>query len=404
MATIGIMGSLVSNENMGCVALTYSLIKMLERISNKAGLDFSYIIFEYEKDEERYRLLSQNLGVEINKIKYAPIGFFDMSNLKLVIKKMPTNLQTIFDIRKCDLVIDLTQGDSFTDIYGLNRFESLTNVKRLVQMFKVPLILGPQTYGPFLEQSVKAKAKIVIDRAVKVISRDQESEKYLSEFCDKPVIVATDLAFALPYSKDNTAHDKIRVGINPSGLLVKSKTEHTDLKTGLTTDYDTYIQKLISTLALDGQYEIHLIPHVGNDAVKQYSGMPGVIAHTEFKTPIEAKNCIASMDVFIGARMHATIGAFSAGVATIPTAYSRKFSGLFRNIGYNHVLDLTVLETDEALQKTLDMIDSYKELQQEVEQCMVVIQDKLEILRSCLSDTIHMCLKKSNVNVRKSNG
>lgn len=392
MATIGIMGALVSNENMGCVALTYSLLKMLEDISKENNTQFTYIVFEYKKDSERYRLLSQNLGIDIKDLQYAPIGFFDTANIKLMAKKVTTNLHTLFEIRRCDLVIDLTQGDSFTDIYGSNRFASLTNVKRLVQMFNVPLILGPQTYGPFNDLSVKAKAKSVIEKAVKVISRDQESRDFLAEFCDKPVIVATDLAFALPYSKDSTAHDKIRVGINPSGLLVKSKTEQTDLKTGLTTDYDTYIRKLISALASDGQYEIHLIPHVGNDAVKQYSSMPGVIAHTEFKTPIEAKNCIASMDVFVGARMHATIGAFSAGVATIPTAYSRKFSGLFRNIGYNHVLDLTVLKTDEAIQKTLDMIHSYKELQREVVQCMAAIQDKLEILRNCLRDTIHMCL------------
>ena len=58
------------------------------------------------------------------------------------------------------------------------------------------------------------------------------------------------------------------------------------------------------------------------------------------------------------------------------------------------MLDLMVLETDEALQKTLDMIDSYKELQREVERCMVVIQDKLGMVRSCLSDTIHMCLNR----------
>lgn len=392
MYIIGIMGALISNENMGCVALTYSLLKMLEDISQERDMKFSYTVFEYEKDEEWYRLLSKNLDIGLERIRYAPIGFFNTANKKLMIKKASTNLRTLNEIRKCNLVIDLTQGDSFTDIYGLDRFESLTNIKRLVQMFKIPLILGPQTYGPFQDSSVRAKAKIVIEKAAKVISRDQESKDFLSEFCDKTVVVATDLAFGLPYSKDETNHDKIRVGINPSGLLVKSKTERTDLKTGLTTDYDTYIQKLINALIADERYEVHLIPHVGDDAVKQYSEIPKVIAHPAFKTPIEAKNCIASMDVFVGARMHATIGAFSAGVATIPTAYSRKFSGLFKNIGYDHVLDLTVLETDDALKQTLDMIDSYKSLQKEVGQCMVTIQEKLEVLKSSLSETLEECL------------
>lgn len=30
---IGIMGGLVNNQNMGCVALTYSLISLLEKIT-----------------------------------------------------------------------------------------------------------------------------------------------------------------------------------------------------------------------------------------------------------------------------------------------------------------------------------------------------------------------------------
>ena len=32
--------------------------------------------------------------------------------------------------------------------------------------------------------------------------------------------------------------------------------------------------------------------------------------------------------------MHATIGAISSGVATIPFSYSRKFEGLFGNLEY----------------------------------------------------------------------
>ncbi len=390
--TIGMMGTLVSNENMGCVALTYSLLRLLENIAKRNNVEFKYIIFEYRQDKECYRRLSNCLKIDEKHIQYSPVGFLNSNNPKLLIKKTFVNLNVCKFIKKCDLVIDLTQGDSFTDIYGLDRFESLTNAKKLVLFFRIPLILGPQTYGPFLEQSVKAKAKIVIDRAVKVISRDQESEKYLSEFCDKPIVVTTDLAFGLPYQKSNTSHEKIRVGINPSGLLVKSKTEKTDLQTGLQTDYDVYIRELIKSLSFDERYELHLIPHVGEDAVKQFDKIPNVIAHAAFKTPIEAKNCIASMDIFVGARMHATIAAFSAGVATIPTAYSRKFSGLFENLGYGHVIDLTVLHTDDAVKQTLEMIADYKKLKIEVESCMVNVKEKLEILENVLNQTIIECI------------
>lgn len=393
--TIGLMGTLVSNENMGCVALTYSLMRMLECISKRNNVSFKYIIFEYRQDRECYQRLSYNLNIDESRILYSPVGFLNAHNPKLMIKKSFVNLSVCKAIKNCNLVIDLTQGDSFTDIYGFDRFQSLTNAKKLVQSFHIPLILGPQTYGPFQDTSVKEKAKTVIEKAVSVISRDQESKKYLSTFCSKKVVVATDLAFGLPFRKESLTNNRIRVGINPSGLLVKGKTEKTNLQTRLTTDYDRFIHEIIEHLISSEIYEVHLIPHVGDDAVNQYKNMKGVVAHSAFKTPIDAKSCIASMDVFIGARMHATIAAFSAGVATIPTAYSRKFSGLFENLGYDHVIDLIALNTDEAVKQTLKMIADYKNLKSEVDSCMFNVYEKLNILESSLNQTIMKCIGNS---------
>lgn len=390
--TIGLMGTLISNENMGCVALTYSLMSMLESIAKRNGYQFKYIIFEYQYDKECYQRLSQNLMIEESRIQFAPIGFFNTNNYKLFIKKSFLNLSVCRYVKKCDMVIDLTQGDSFTDIYGLDRFETLTNAKRIVQLFHIPLILGPQTYGPFLDSKVKDKARSVIERAYMVISRDQESKKYLSSFCSKEIVVGTDLAFGLPYNKIDRGKDRIRVGINPSGLLVKTKKEKTDLQTGLTTDYDQFIYELIKNLTASEQFEVHLIPHVGDDAVSQFKEMEGVVVHPAFKTPMDAKSCIASMDVFIGARMHATIAAFSSGVATIPTAYSRKFSGLFDNLGYNHVIDLTVLNTEDAIEQALKLVYDYKKLKKEVNLCMNNVSNKLEILENTLTNTIINCV------------
>ena len=68
------------------------------------------------------------------------------------------------------------------------------------------------------------------------------------------------------------------------------------------------------------------------------------------------------MDIFIGARMHATIAAFSSGVATIPTAYSRKFSGLYNNLGYDCVVDMQKLTTEQALELTIQYVKDYQKL------------------------------------------
>lgn len=376
MLTIGLMGALVSNSNMGCVALTYSAISMLEEISAEINKPFSYIVFEFEEIKDKYDLLAEALKLDKNRIRFAPVGYFCLKNWKLLVKRTPVNLQMISQIKQCDVVIDLTQGDSFTDIYGASRFNNLTEIKNIVLKMGVPLILGPQTYGPFTNEKNRIKAKAVIEKARSVISRDEKSAAYIASLTDRSVYTTTDLAFCLPYNKPCVQSKKIRVGINPSGLLFSKKSEGTVLETGLKTDYDSYITRLVDTLSASDEYEVHLIPHVGNDSIPYINCRDSVVIHEEFSTPIEAKNCIATMDVFIGSRMHATIAAFSSGVATIPVAYSRKFSGLFGTLGYNHVVDLCQEKTEDAFEKTIDLVKQYKTLKTEVCECRKLIDNK----------------------------
>lgn len=107
----------------------------------------------------------------------------------------------------------------------------------------------------------------------------------------------------------------------------------------------------------DGEYRI---------AEELHRLYPKTILVRTFVSPIDAKNYISKLDFFIGARMHATIGAFSSGVPIAPIAYSRKFSGLYGSIGYPYIIDCTVLDESEATNKVLEMIENietYKEKQ-----------------------------------------
>ena len=389
MKRIGIMGGLICNENLGCVALTYSLLKLIQDIAKDCESEFCYTIFEYEYDEKKYSALAKYLNIPIERLKFAPIGFCNVEDWKLVVKKTATNLKMLRAISECDAVIDITQGDSFTDIYGRERFLSLTIIKEIVIKKKIPFILGPQTYGPFENEELKKRAKDVIEKAKVVISRDEKSKEYIQSFSDKKVFVTTDLAFALPYQVGrNKSSEIIKVGINPSGLLCSNKTEGTNLATKLSVDYDLYLEKIIGTLSKDSRYEVHLIPHVGKDAVENFRDTENVICHDEFATPIEAKNCIADMDVFIGSRMHATIGSFSAGVATIPVAYSRKFAGLYEALGYHHVVDLCELNTEEAVCETLNLVEKHKILLDEVQACMTLVNKKTQELKEILQNEL----------------
>lgn len=369
---VGLLGALINNENLGCVALTYSLINLLERISKKHKITFDYYVFEVEPDSSKLSRITEKLGLERSRIHVYDVT--PLFRIRRFIHHFSTGIISIKALRKCDLCIDLTGGDSFTDIYGQYTFDAETNVKLLIEKMGIPLILGPQTYGPFTLKKNITKAIKAIDGASMVMSRDQKSADYIHLFSEKEIDVTTDLAFEMPYEHNVTKSEKgvIKVGINVSGLLLNDKTESTTLSLQLKTDYDKFVCGVIDSLIEDGHYEIYCIPHVGTDGTDWIERRYGsrVNCLKPFEDPISAKSFIADMDVFIGSRMHATIGAFSTGVATIPVAYSRKFSGLYERIGYPYIVDLQTMPTEDAINITLYYTRKYDCLKKSVRECM----------------------------------
>jgi Uncharacterized conserved protein len=391
---IGIMGCLVNSTNMGCIALTYSLLQNLDQIGIETNCKFQYIIFDEIPSEKKMNKLAKNLSIESARFAFGHVGAMQVYNLKGLIrahtKMLATNMKMRSDVLKCDVVIDMTGGDSFSDIYGKERFYKQTAAKRFVEKSGIPLILGPQTYGPYTDEKVKEYARKTIESAYLVMARDDESKEYLEGFCHKEVVTVTDLAFGLSYQKqDSVLPKKIRVGINPSGLLGKNKIEFTKLDNKLKANYDQYIKILVDTLSNDERYEVHLIPHVGNEVIECFSGFDKVIYHEAFTDPIAAKSFISTMDVFIGSRMHATIGAFSAGVPTIPVAYSKKFFGLFHALGYDYVVDLQLLGTQEAIELTLSYLDKRDEIKRQMVCSDAVIKKKYSCLKMVLKNALN---------------
>jgi len=169
----------------------------------------------------------------------------------------------------------------------------------------------------------------------------------------------------LPYEKENISHDLTNVGISISDLLWRGGyTGHNEF--GLLDDYQKVIRHIIHFFLKKENVRLHLVGHVVNgerwsendyalcyDLSKEYNN-PRIICAPYFLGPIEAKNYIASLDFFMGARMHATIAAFSSGVPVVPMAYSRKFNGLFeQTLLYPYMIDMKV-DTIETMISKLD--------------------------------------------------
>ncbi|MDG1360637.1 MAG: hypothetical protein P8P71_09365, partial [Phycisphaerales bacterium] len=63
-------------------------------------------------------------------------------------------------IVESDVVVDVSGGDSFTDMYPDDRIHNIAGIKELVLDQGRPLLLLPQTYGPF-DQSLERASRIV---------------------------------------------------------------------------------------------------------------------------------------------------------------------------------------------------------------------------------------------------
>lgn len=312
----------------------------------------------------------------------------DFKFLEFSAAKFFTNpVKIIKEIASCDIIFDIGEGDSFSDIYGLSRFSKMS-ISKLVSVFKNrKLVLSPQTIGPFESKISKIVSKFIMSKCSVVVARDYQSKAILDAMQLNNTVESVDVAFLLPFNKNLEKSDKIRVGLNVSALLYHGGYNKTN-QFGLRVDYSELINKLIQKLVLNDLYEVHLIPHVIPDnmpvendyvvAMDLHERYPSTIVSPLFKSPIEAKSYIAGMDFFAGARMHATIAAFSAGVPVLPMAYSRKFNGLYESIGYKRILDLKSMDEKEIIEAFLNGLSEKAVIKQEVEQAIKNVQTRLD--------------------------
>lgn len=367
---IGLCGLSFDSGNMGCRALAYSFYYILEELIDENSKTQVYVFTEGSGE------IPESLkakGLEIIPIRYS------IKNLK--------SIKNVYKyIKKCDVVFDFTEGDSFSDIYGLKRFLRVCFTKILTIKAKGKLVLCPQTYGPYKSNISKFVFKHIVKNCHYICARDENSSNLVKKLCNLKISSFIDVAFGLPFEKQKESSGRKKIGLNVSGLLWRggyTGKNQFDLKT----DYKKYIIELIESLK--DEYEIHLIPHVltkdinniENDftANKEIKKMyPEVICAPKFESPIDAKSYISKMDLFIGARMHATIAAFSSGVAVIPFSYSKKFEGLYDSLNYNYVIHGVSDQTEISLKRTFDFIEKMEDIETKVIDRENIFIEKLE--------------------------
>lgn len=240
-------------------------------------------------------------------------------------------------------VAAINGGDGFSDIYSTPTFLSRLHETNIAMKYHVPVIILPQTIGPFKEQANRDIANKILRYASKIFVRD---DKFVEEF--------KEMGLKYEITKDLSAYMKPQpfdidilpnaVGINVSGLTY-SNTFRT-----LSGQFSTYpyLIKAIIKYFQSQNVPVYLIPHSYNYHQPEESNDDMIVIRDlygklEDNTNVyvvdrdlispQVKYVISQMQFFIGTRMHANFAAIYTGVPLFGLAYSYKFQGAFEANG-----------------------------------------------------------------------
>jgi colanic acid/amylovoran biosynthesis protein len=368
------------SANRGVGALAYSTIYLLNSLSENSDIPFDIQIVGPTKQME-----SKELTIGRNKIGITQFPLQFGAGMKGVVNILLSLFIARKTISNSEYVMDMGQGDSFSDIYGSERFDFINNPKKIFRFLGKKQLILPQTIGPFKDQAIKKEAKTSIEKSQTVLVRDRTSFDYVvNNTTQTNVKELIDVAFYMPYTRKQHNNGKINVGLNISSLMWHNG--YVKGQFNFKTDYQKSTRDIIEYFLSNPAVELHLVSHVldldsnvendykiSREIYDEYESR-GLTVAPFFLDPIDAKNYISGLDFFAGARMHACIAAFSSGVPVYPIAYSRKFNGLFVDtLEYPYLGDIQNQTTEELFDGLKDAFDHRDLLSEKIQHSLETI-------------------------------
>jgi len=410
-----IAGAAPDTGNLGVSALLESI---LSGVNNDEADEF--LVLDHGEGV-RGGILCQNnedikvfyCGAKHSKRVYQKENFFNI--------RFSSKIYGLFNpiakkILAANVMLDISGGDSFTDLYGDWRFKAITYPKLIAVENDIPLILMPQTYGPYISLKTKKIASDIVKSATMAFARDEESFCLLKEllgndFDEEKHKRGVDIAFLLNVQSPKVLpvpaiqewlerSDAPTIGINVSGLIY-NQIEKSFSQYGLKANYRDVIYLLIKKILDETNANIILIPHVlvdENNYESDVAASKHVIAlfsgdeqqrielNLNRYEATEVKWLISQMDWFCGTRMHSTIAGLSTGVPTTAIAYSIKTRRVFKTCNQeNQVIDPRELNTADVVEGLwsgwLQRAETERSLAESLPKVMETANNQMDLIR-----------------------
>lgn len=357
-------------RNRGTAALGYGAISFLRE---KGYIDSNTKIVSYHIHwSPFYKSYEYSIKVQgqPTKFKDIHINMFEYQLFNKLGVRIPfLPLGRMLKRLKC--VAAINGGDGFSDIYGKVLYDSRNNEAKMAMKIGVPLVVLPQTIGPFTDPEILKEATCILKYASEVFVRDN---KYTAEL-DRMGIKYEQTKDLSAYMKPEPWDIKIKpnsIGINVSGLAYSNK--FLDLA-GQFDVYPELIDRLICFFR-DKGHTVYIIPHAygyynpetNNDDMiacrEAYARLKDksnvVLIDRDLISP-QIKYVISQMKFFCGTRMHANFAAIYTGVPVFGLSYSYKFEGAFTANGLDAEKQTAMINniSSEDIKYIIEKIDSF---------------------------------------------
>jgi len=418
-------GAAPDTGNLGVSALFYSTVAGIsERLP-----DYSLTVFDHGKGIRDMQLAikdNPNFTIQVCGAKHGRRYYHqeNFANIRLSCKFGGGFNAIARHILNAKVMLDVSGGDSFTDLYGNKCFETITYPKEIAIENKIPLILLPQTYGPYTSSVVRNKAAKLVQQTAMAWARDVESFDELkgllgTAFDEEKHFLGVDVAFLLPFTPPRTElSDKLTnwlnnrtqatVGINVSGLIY-NQPDKARSQYGFKADYQQVIYQFVKKILAETDANIVLIPHVLVEESHYESDVAAskhlisllsdsekqrveIVFESYHYDQCEIKWIISQMDWFCGTRMHSTIASLSTEVATAAIAYSLKTWRVFKTCGQ----ELQVIDPREM--DTQEVVDGLWECWQQRDKVKLSLQKQLpKVLAAAKQQMDLICANIANI-------
>ena len=380
-------------SNRGSQALIFSLVDTVQKYIPNSQFTFMGV----ETDQNEIPIKKQ-LALKPLKNPYPWIYLIECSAIKMLkqigISFPVSEKSNLFCYYDSDIVIN-TGGDHLSgEKFGLT---SLLNISYAILLDK-PVVLYAESLGYYKNSFFGFIANQVLNRTTLITVREDLSKKYLEQNkITKPKVYLTaDSAFNLePVSRSTVLEILLNegidvnhrpvIGINPSGLISQyrksgSKDSNEEIVGIFARVIDSIIEKFNANIIM--------IPHVYTEEVSDKKVISEIYNVIKNKSKVniiqneynaqELKGIIGICDLFVGARMHATIAATSMYVPTVGIAYSHKMHGIIGQMlkQENYIIDIEDLNYDSLMNKICDCWNNRDIIKQELRITIPQIKEK----------------------------